>query len=138
MPLSIDKLKCIYQSVGAVNAEYFSYVFPIFRYHNRWKEISKIDYTYDKLDKTNYTKGYLETQSVTETEVTLKLHPMHFLRPNVLILHACLIRHNALEYNCQNAPILLPHQLNITVLYLKEAFRRQKPKVVALEINMIV
>ncbi len=28
--------------------------------------------------------------------------------------------------------------LNITVLYLKEAFRRQKPKVVALEINMIV
>ena len=71
MPLSIDKLKCIYQSVGAVNAEYFSYVFPIFRYHNRWKEISKIDYTYDKLDKTNYTKGYLETQSVTETEVNL-------------------------------------------------------------------
>ena len=59
MPLSIDKLKCIYQSVGAVNAEYFSYVFPIFRYHNRWKEISKIDYTYDKLDKTNYTKGCL-------------------------------------------------------------------------------
>ncbi len=71
MPLSIDKLKCIYQSVGAVNAEYFSYVFPIFRYHNRWKEISKIDYTYDKMDKTNYTKGYLETQSVTETEVNL-------------------------------------------------------------------
>ena len=64
MPLSIDKLKCIYQSVGAVNAEYFSYLFPMFRYHNRWKELSKIDYTYDFQDKTNYTKGYLKKQSV--------------------------------------------------------------------------
>lgn len=71
IPLSVDKLKCIYQSVGAVNAEYFSYVFPVFRYHNRWKELSKIDYTYFYQDKTNYTKGYLETQSVTEQAVRL-------------------------------------------------------------------
>lgn len=71
IPLSIDKLECIYQSVGKVNAEYFSYVFPVFRYHNRWKELSKIDYTYFYQDKTNYTKGYLETQSVTEQAVNL-------------------------------------------------------------------
>lgn len=71
IPLSIDKLQCIYQSVGAVNAEYFSYVFPVFRYHSRWKELSKIDYTYFYQDKTNYTKGYLETQSVTQQAVNL-------------------------------------------------------------------
>ena len=71
IPLSIDKLQCIYQSVGAVNAEYFSYVFPMFRYHSRWKELTKLDYTYFGQDKTNYTKGYLETQSVSETAVTL-------------------------------------------------------------------
>ena len=71
IPLSVDKLKCIYQSVGAVNAEYFSYVFPVFRYHNRWKELSKIDYTYFYQDKTNYTKGYLETQAVSEEPVNL-------------------------------------------------------------------
>ena len=46
IPLSADKLQCIYQSVGAVNADYFSYVFPIFRYHSRWKELSRTDYTY--------------------------------------------------------------------------------------------
>lgn len=71
IPLSVDKLKCIYQSVGSLDEEYFSYVFPIFRYHNRWKELSKIDYTYFYQDKTNYTKGYLETQSVTQQAVNL-------------------------------------------------------------------
>ena len=72
LPLSVDKLKCIYQSVGALDAEYFSYVYPIFRYHTRWKELSKIDYTYFYQDKTNYTKGYLETQSVAEQAVRLE------------------------------------------------------------------
>lgn len=71
IPLSIDKLKCIYQSVGAVNAEYFTYLFPVFRYHNRWKELCKTDYTYFYQDKTNYTKGYLETMSVSENPVNL-------------------------------------------------------------------
>lgn len=71
IPLSADKLKCVYESVGEVNAEYFSYVFPVFRYHNRWKELTKIDYTYFLQDKTNYTKGYLETQAVSETPVNL-------------------------------------------------------------------
>lgn len=71
IPLSVDKLKCIYQSVGEVNADYFSYVFPVFRYHNRWKELSKTDYTYFYQDKTNYTKGYLETQAVSEEAVNL-------------------------------------------------------------------
>lgn len=71
IPLSMDKLSCIYESVGAVNAEYFSYIFPVFRYHDRWKELSKTDYTYFYQDKTNYTKGYLETQSVAEAAVNL-------------------------------------------------------------------
>ena len=46
IPLSADKLKCIYQSVGEINAAYCSYIFPVFRYHDRWKELSKTDYTY--------------------------------------------------------------------------------------------
>lgn len=71
IPLSVDKLKCIYQSLGEVNADYFSYVFPVFRYHNRWKELSRTDYTYFYQDKTNYTKGYLKTQSVTQSAVML-------------------------------------------------------------------
>lgn len=71
IPLSADKLKCIYQSVGEVNAEYFTYVFPVFRYHSRWKELSRTDYTYFYQDKTNYTKGYLETQAVSEETINL-------------------------------------------------------------------
>ena len=71
IPLSADKLKCIYQSVGEINAAYCSYIFPVFRYHDRWKELSKTDYTYFYQDKTNYTKGYLETQSVAEMAVNL-------------------------------------------------------------------
>ncbi|MDE5824901.1 MAG: hypothetical protein K2H91_09525, partial [Lachnospiraceae bacterium] len=71
IPLSFEKLKCIYQSLGRVDAEYFSYVYPVFRYHDRWKELSKLDYTYFSQDKTNYTKGYLETQEVAENTVNL-------------------------------------------------------------------
>ncbi len=71
IPLSIDKLACMYQSLGTVDEEYFSYVFPIFWYHSRWKELSKVDYTYFWEDQTNHTKGYLQTQSVTETAVSL-------------------------------------------------------------------
>lgn len=71
IPLSFDKLKCIYRSLGKVDAEYFSYVYPVFRYHDRWKELSKLDYTYFSQDKTNYTKGYLETQEVAENTVNL-------------------------------------------------------------------
>lgn len=67
LPFSVDKLKCMYRSTDGVNAEFFTYLFPVFRYHDRWKELSKTDYTYFKRDKTNYTKGYLETQSVAET-----------------------------------------------------------------------
>lgn len=69
IPFSIDKLKCIHQSLGKVDATYLSYVFPMEFYHNRWKELSKIDYTYMFEDKTNYTKGYLRTQSVVEEPV---------------------------------------------------------------------
>ena len=71
IPLSFDKLKSIYQSLGRVDAEYFSYVYPVFRYHNRWKELSKLDFTYFGQDKTNYTKGYLETQEMAENAVNL-------------------------------------------------------------------
>lgn len=66
IPLSFDKLKSVYRSTDGINAEYFSYIFPIFRYHERWKELSMADYTYFNSDKTNYTKGYLETQSVAD------------------------------------------------------------------------
>lgn len=72
LPLSWNKLKCIYQSVGKIDAEFFSYVFPVFRYHSRWKELSKTDYTYFFQDKTNNTKGYLETQAVSEKAVNLQ------------------------------------------------------------------
>ncbi len=71
IPLSVDKLKCIYQSVDAVDADFFSYVFPIFRYHDRWKELTKLDYTYFFQDKTNYTKGYQKSQYVSEQAIQL-------------------------------------------------------------------
>lgn len=71
IPLSFDKLRCIYQSLGKVDAEYFSYVYSALRYHDRWKELGKLDYTYFMQDKTNHTKGYLATQEVAENPVNL-------------------------------------------------------------------
>jgi hypothetical protein len=71
MPLSLDKVKTIYEATGGISADFFSYIFPIFRYHSRWNELSKTDYTYFYSDKANYTKGYLETLSVYEETVYL-------------------------------------------------------------------
>jgi hypothetical protein len=71
IPLSLNKLKCIYNVEGGLNADFFSYVFPIFRYHGRWNELSKIDYTYFCSDKTSYSKGYFESCAVSETPVNL-------------------------------------------------------------------
>lgn len=71
MPLTVDKLKCIYQILGKVDEEYMSYVFPLLRYHERWKEISKQDYTYPSQDKTNWSKGYLRTDEVADSPVDL-------------------------------------------------------------------
>lgn len=71
MPLTVDKLQCIYQLLGKVDEEYMSYVFPLLRYHERWKEISKQDYTYPSQDKTNWSKGYLRTDEVSDSPVDL-------------------------------------------------------------------
>lgn len=69
IPLSVNKLGCIYQSLGKVDAEYMSYVFPMLFYHNRWKELTKSDYTYFMEDKWNPTKGYLMTDEVSKTPI---------------------------------------------------------------------
>lgn len=71
MPLTVNKLQCIYQLLGKVDEEYMSYVFPLLRYHERWKEISKQDYTYPSQDKTNWSKGYLRTDEVADSTVDL-------------------------------------------------------------------
>lgn len=71
MPLTFDKLKCLYQLLGKVDEDYLSYAFPLLRYHERWKEISKQDYTYPGQDKTNWNKGYLRTNEVTIEQVDL-------------------------------------------------------------------
>lgn len=69
IPFSIDKLRCIYQSTGKIDGEYLSYVFPMLFYHNRWKELTKSDYTYFAEDKWNPTKGYLMTDEVSESAI---------------------------------------------------------------------
>lgn len=71
MPLTVDKLECIYRLLGKVDEEYMSYVFPLLRYHERWKEISKQDYTYPLQDKTNWSKGYLRTEEISDSPVDL-------------------------------------------------------------------
>jgi hypothetical protein len=72
MPLTVDKIKSIYNSTGGFNADFVSYVFPIFFYHTRWNELAKTDFTYFYSDKTSYTKGYNESDKVYEEQVYLE------------------------------------------------------------------
>lgn len=74
MPLTMDKLKCLYQLLGKIDEEYISYVFPLLRYHERWKEISKQDYVYMTEDKTNWNKGYMRTHQISDAPVDLSAY----------------------------------------------------------------
>lgn len=71
IPLSLRKLKSLYENLGKIDEEYFSYVFPILRYHTRWKELYKTDYVYFMKDKTDYDKGYNGTDEISEQKVML-------------------------------------------------------------------
>lgn len=74
MPLTMDKLRCLYQLLGKVDEEYLSYVFPVLRYHERWKEISRQDYVYVTQDKTNWNKGYMRTGQILGEPVDLSAY----------------------------------------------------------------
>lgn len=71
IPLSFRKLSSLYDTLGKVDETYFSYVFPITRYHNRWKDVYKTDFVYRTMDKTDYDKGYYMTTEVSEQAVVL-------------------------------------------------------------------
>lgn len=74
MPFTLDKLKCLYQLLGKIDEEYISYAFPLLRYHERWKEISKQDYIYMTEDKTNWNKGYMRTHQISDAPVDLSAY----------------------------------------------------------------
>lgn len=69
IPFSMDKLQCIYRLREVVDGDYISYVFPILRYHERWKELTKQDYVYMTEDKTNWSKGYLYTNEISSEPI---------------------------------------------------------------------
>lgn len=66
IPFSFDKLKCLKESDITFGPDYISYVFPILRYHERWKEVTKNDFVYHMKDKMNHDKGFLRTDDVGE------------------------------------------------------------------------
>lgn len=72
IPFSTDKIRCLSQAQVTFGSEYMSYLFPVLRYHERWKEVSKNDFVYAfEKGKENYTKGYLKTSEVFVEPVIL-------------------------------------------------------------------
>lgn len=58
------KYKAIYQQLGKIDSEYLSYVFPLFRYKDRWKELKQVDFSNELPEK--YWKGCAVSHQVTE------------------------------------------------------------------------
>ena len=72
IPFSLAKMKCLSQANIKFGSEYVSYLFPVFRYHERWKEVSKNDFVYAfEKNRENYSKGYLRTTEVSPEPVIL-------------------------------------------------------------------
>lgn len=68
--LTIDKMRWSKEKVGIIRAsmtdeeDFLSYVFPILRYHSRFDELTKEDFTYLYKRKNNTYQGYLMNQNV--------------------------------------------------------------------------
>lgn len=68
--LTIDKMRWSADKVGIIRASmtqeesFLSYVFPVLRYHSRFDELTKEDFTYLYKRKDNTFHGYLMNQNV--------------------------------------------------------------------------
>ncbi|MDY3918782.1 MAG: hypothetical protein SOZ59_07230 [Candidatus Limivivens sp.] len=66
---SVEKCSTLYDELGKIDFEYLSYIFPFFRYKDRWKELNADDIEYLRSDKQNYNKGFYYTNEVSEKPV---------------------------------------------------------------------
>lgn len=57
------KYKAVYQQLEKIDGEYLSYIFPLFRYKDRWKELKQNDFL-NKLPE-KYWKGCTASRDVT-------------------------------------------------------------------------
>ena len=69
MKLSPEKIESVKNSIDPEGEESLtSYLFPVMRYHDRWKELSESDFTFFSKEKNYFAKGYdLNFQSVPYT-----------------------------------------------------------------------
>lgn len=80
MKLSKNKVEAIFNCTP--RPHWLSYLFPIFKYHSRWKELKEEDFN-DDISKTYYTKGFdaehimygKENSADVKTTETAKLPP---------------------------------------------------------------
>lgn len=63
-PNTIDKYRRLYKQLHSVDAEYLSYVVPLFRYKDRWKELNKKDF--DGTASGKYWKGCTVSRETVE------------------------------------------------------------------------
>lgn len=65
MKLSAAKIKGAWSICKNDSSQSFSsYLFPIARYHERWKSLGEGDFTYWQQEKEDYLKGYIELTTV--------------------------------------------------------------------------
>ena len=80
--LALDGMKLSATKIGAVRASMTeeesmtSYVFPILRYHSRWKELKREDFTYLFRRDTVSHNGYLMQTGVKPMEVEIEGTPL--------------------------------------------------------------
>lgn len=68
---SRDKIQFIYEAAGGLNKDFLTYLFPIFEFKGRWKELSRADFTYAFVEKRDDSKGYYFTEEISDISVDL-------------------------------------------------------------------
>lgn len=65
LKISPEKIQLVREIVSASNDQsIISYIFPFFRYHSRWNELKKVDFSYKKKIAHSPLKGFLPTYKV--------------------------------------------------------------------------
>lgn len=74
MPLSVNKLQMIldYEKYSKTPDDIWTMVFPIIKYHTRWRELVENDFEIQAYHQTYYSKGYVLRSQLQECAYTLE------------------------------------------------------------------
>ena len=123
MRLSPVKMEAAYTAykMNPDNEDFLSYIFPVFRYHDRWKELSKDDIYYYSAPRNAVAKGFAPLMGAVPTEFNIQDYTCD-IDQNLKMDYTCENYMNNIKKLCDENDISLVLVKYPTCLWSKQLF----------------